>query len=1108
MEKNRSIHGLSPCSFKMLRIMKLTVFLMLISFIGVFASETYSQTTKLSFKAEKISLEKFLIEIENQSEFRFFYTGKIDVEKEVSGEYKNKKITEILDDIKEETSIQYEIMGRQIILSPVNAGNTIKSIQQQKSISGKITDSSGSPLPGVTVFIVGTTQGTVTNPDGEYSLPDVPEGATVQFSFVGMKTQEIVVGSTSTINVTLVEDAIGLEEVVAIGYGTMKKRDITGSVATVKNDDIQSISTPSIGSALQGKATGVQIISSGVPGSDETIRIRGIGTIGNNSPLLVVDGIPTNGGLNQINMEDVASVDILKDASATAIYGSRGANGVIMLTTKNSDKGQGKFNFSFYTGVQDVVNVVPLLNAQEYAALSNDALSNNGRPTNPDWANPEAIGTGTDWQDALFQQGTTQNYFLSYSGGSEKSNYYTSIGYLNQDGVVMETGFERFTAKFNLDADPFDFIKVGTRINVAHDIKTRGDYSIRNAMVALPTQPILDEDGIYSGPGTPAEWYGDITNPIGRAELIENTTKGYNLLGTTFMEISILPELKFKTTLGTQTNFWDNTTWSPKYDWKPISQEFSSLNQSDNKSITWNWDNSITYENYFNDKHKLVVMLGTSAQENNTSFISGSVQDFASDLTQELGNGTYQPQVGGNSTAWSLMSYIGRVNYTFEDKYLFTATVRKDGSSRFGAGKKWGTFPSVALAWRISEEGFLKADETIDDLKLRIGYGATGNQMSSGLYDFSAELQTAEYNLNGQVVNAVFPYVMPNPNLQWESQVQSNIGIDITLLDQRLSVSTDFYSKKTKDMLVPMSVPLFTGYDDQNPPAVNAGSIRNSGVELSISSDNLKGELTWSTDFNISYNTNKVLALNDSVPIIGGLVRSTSWANRTVYGQPVNVFYGYVTDGIFQNQEEIDSHASQIPGNDPYNSTSPGDIRFKDLNDDGVIDEDDRDYLGNPSPKFIFAMNNTFSYKGFDLSIFLQGVSGNKIFNANRIWNEGMDLAQNQTKETLNRWSGEGTSNTMPRAVQNDPNKNTRISDRFIEDGSYLRLKDLILGYSLPSYVCQKVKLNHVRIYFSARNLYTITKYKGFDPEVPFNGIDNNVYPVSRTLSIGAKIGF
>jgi TonB-linked SusC/RagA family outer membrane protein len=449
---------------------------------------------------------------------------------------------------------------------------------------------------------------------------------------------------------------------------------------------------------------------------------------------------------------------------------------------------------------------------------------------------------------------------------------------------------------------------------------------------------------------------------------------------------------------------------------------------------------------------------------------------------------------------------MGRVNYSYADKYLVTATIRRDGSSRFGDGNKFGTFPSASAAWRISEEDFMKDVDKLDDLKIRAGYGITGNQ-EIGNYSFSSSLNTYVYNFNNTVVSAVVPVVMPNPYVQWEQQKQGNVGIDASFLNQRLDISVDAYIKNTDKMLVPMVVPVSTGYSDVYVPSINAGEMQNKGIELTINSRNLTGELKWNTSFNISLNQNKIISINDTVPMSSGSIGLNYNLALIKAGLPVNTFYGFVTDGIFQTQEEVDNHAVQVPGNDPFNRTSPGDIRFKDLNNDGVINDDDRTYLGNPNPSVIFAMNNTFSYKGFDLSIFLQGVAGNQIVNANRFWSEAMAVSQNQTIATLDRWNGEGSSNTVPRAIFNDPNKNTRPSDRFVEDGSYLRIKNVTLGYTMPTNLIQKIKLHSARFYISGQNLFTFTNYSGFDPEVGTNGIDNNVYPVTRTVTVGINLG-
>ena len=557
-------------------------------------------------------------------------------------------------------------------------------------------------------------------------------------------------------------------------------------------------------------------------------------------------------------------------------------------------------------------------------------------------------------------------------------------------------------------------------ITFNHDDKYSGAYNILNTLRALPTQAIYNPDGSYSGPeGIPA-WSGDITNPIGQAKLIENTTLGYNLLGSIYGEIEVVDGLTIRSQAGLKANFWQTRTWGPKYDWKPIPQEQSYLGQASNKSITWNWDNTLTYKTTFNDVHRLTVLVGTSAQENKYDFISGSIQEFASDLTQQLDNGLTQQIVGGNGNSWSLMSYMGRVNYSFADKYLVTATVRRDGSSRFGVNNKWGVFPSGSLAWRVSEEDFMESLAWVDNLKLRAGYGITGNQ-EIGNYSFASALSTIKYNFNNSLVNAVVPIVMPNPNVQWESQKQVNIGIDVALFNQRIDLTVDAYQKDTEDMLVPMAVPITTGYSDVYVPFINAGEVENKGIEVSITSHNLNGDFSWNTDFNISFNRNKVISLNDTIPMSRGSVGFNQQIARIEAGKPMDAFYGFVSDGIFQTQEDVDAHALQVPGDDLFARTSPGDIRFKDLNSDGIIDDDDRTYIGNPHPDFIFALNNRFAYKGFDLTIFLQGVFGNDIYNANRIWSEGMAVAQNQSVETLDRWQGEGTSNSMPRAIFNDP---------------------------------------------------------------------------------------
>ncbi|MET0392900.1 MAG: TonB-dependent receptor [Chitinophagaceae bacterium] len=977
---------------------------------------------------------------------------------------------------------------------------------QQIIITGKVVSKTDNkPLGSVSVQVKGKTTGTTTDESGAFSLA-AAAGDTLVFSAVSYEPVEAAVPSSGPITIELQPVAAALDDVVVVGYGTQRRKDLTGSVGSINTKELKSLPVPNIGEAMQGRAAGVQVVSSGAPGSNVTIRVRGTGTINNSDPLLVVDGVPTDLPLNAFSPDDIASMEILKDASSAAIYGSRGANGVVLITTKRGMNGRNTLEFKTFAGVQQATSMVKLLDASQFAALHNEMMISNGQAQNPAFANPASLGAGTDWLDALFRAAPMQSYSLAYSGGTAKSTYYVSGNVFNQQGIVINNRYRRYTVQFNSDSRVFDWLRFGNNLTLSHDIKSSGSYDIRNAMSALPNQPIYNPDGTYAGPVGQPSWVGDVANPIGKATINSNSTKGYNILGNIFAELTLLRGLKFKTTGGVQASFWDSRNWAPKYDWKPIPQPNSYLAQAYSKSLTWLWDNYFTYETRFGD-HNLSAMAGSSAQTSRYDGMNGSIQQFASNVTQQLNNGTLLPTVGGTANEWALLSLMGRVNYSYNNKYLFTATVRRDGSSRFGKDNRYGTFPSASAAWRISQEEFFRSN-VINDLKLRVGYGSTGNQ-NIGNYSFASVLQTVQYNFNGQAVTAIVPLMIPNPTVKWERVEQSNFGVDAVLFNNRINVSLDAYIKNTNGMLVPMSVPISSGYSDIVVPSINLGKVQNRGVELTISSQNIKGAFEWTTSFNISYNQNKIIRLNDTIPMYTGSIGlNQNLSIQHPGGYPINEFYGFVTNGLFQTQQDVDDYAVQVPGSDPNNRTSPGDIRFRDLNNDGRIDDNDRTFLGNPNPSFIFAMNNSFAWKGFDLSIFLQGIAGNKIYNANRIYQEGMAVAMNQTTAVLDRWTGAGTSNSMPRAVFNDPNKNTRVSDRFIEDGSYLRIKNVTLGYTLPSRLAAKARMSMLRIYLSAQNLATFTKYTGFDPEVTVNGIDLNVYPVTRTLSAGINITF
>ena len=982
---------------------------------------------------------------------------------------------------------------------------------QNKKISGKVIDEKHQPVLGASVVVKGTTKGTTTDFDGNFTI-EVPAKATLSVSFIGYHTQNVAVGNQNQLTIVLKEEQEQLDEVVVVGYGTVRKKDLTGAVSSVSNKALKEKPIANAGEALQGRAAGVQVTSAGKPGDNVSFRIRGISTINNSEPLLVIDGVPTDLGINALNVDDIENIDVLKDASATAIYGSRGANGVVLITTKKGKNGDGKLSFSTNVALQQATNLPVMLNAREFASFHNEMIANYNRTPGvspltqrPDFANPEDWGEGTNWLKALFRPAFMRNYSLSYSGGNDKSNYYVSGGVFDQDGIILNTSYRRYTVQFNGESRVKPWIKFGNNLTLSHDEKKSGDYNIRMAMASLPTQPIYNEDGSYSGPDSPAHQYSDIRNVIGTALINgQNTTKGYNILGNIFAEITPVKHLVFKTTGGLDFKYWDNRSFSPKYNWKPIPNPLSNLYQDANKSTTLLWDNTLTYTNTFAQKHFLNVMVGTSAQNNVYSKINASVSNFLSDQQNQLSKGLENPTVGGTMNDWAILSFIGRLNYTYADKYLLTATVRRDGSSRFSKENRWGTFPSFSLAWRASNESFFPKNDYVNDVKLRVGYGMTGNQGGIDNYAYFTKLRTGQYVFNNNLVSTLYPHVMPNPNVKWETVEQFNGGIDLALLKNRLNLTFDAYIKNTSDMLVPMAVSVSSGYSDINVPSINAGKVENKGVELTVSSVNVnKKDFQWNTDVNVSFNRNKIVKMNDGVPLFTGFEAFLTKLQILSEGHPVNSFYGYVMNGLFQNQSEVDNYATQVE-----NGTAPGDVKFRDLNNDGVINAEDRTYIGNPFPEWTFSMNNNFNYKNIDLQIFLQGVAGNDIYNANRIWQEGMSVPQNQIAKVKDRWTGEGTSNSIPRAIYGDPNQNARHSTRFVEDGSYLRIKNVTLGYTLPKEVTQKFHTDMLRIYLSCQNLYTFTKYSGMDPEVGTGGVDGGTYPVTRTVSFGLNVQF
>ncbi len=634
------------------------------------------------------------------------------------------------------------------------------------------------------------------------------------------------------------------------------------------------------------------------------------------------------------------------------------------------------------------------------------------------------------------------------------------------------------------------------------DRKEQGSYDLGNTYKALPIYDVKDENGEWTGPEGNSLWYGSTKNPIGPTVTDKQKTNGYNLLGNLTAELKLAKWLKFRSTFGVDAKFWYADNFTPRYAWKPIATEESSRYKSDNKSFTYLWDNYFLLDYTFAQKHRVGLMAGTSAQWNKFDYLNAQKNIFAFENVHEMDNGQDMYAIGGNETEWALFSYMARATYDYESKYLLTATIRRDGSSRFGRDKRWGMFPSVSAAWRISEESWFKKTDFLSDLKIRLGYGVTGSQASVSNYGYLASYNTSVYPFGyaGTEQAALVSSSLANPSIHWEEVAQTNIGFDAVLLNSRAYLSVDAYIKNTNDMLVKASIPITSGFEDTSTTYTNAGKVRNTGVEITLHTINLKGELGWESNFSYTYNKNKIKDLNSDVPYYINQINN-SYVTMLQKDFPINVFYGYVTDGIFQNVAEVEQHALQ-PG------AEPGDIRFRDLNNDGVINDGDRTVIGNPNPTHLFSMGNTLTYKGLELGIYLQGVAGNKIFNANNIDLTGMAAAYNQATDVLDRWRGEGTSNAIPRAVFGDPNQNNRISDRFVENGSYLRLKTISLAYNFPKQWLQALTIENARLTLSCENVATITGYSGFDPEVGINGIDLSTYPISRTFNIGLNFNF
>ncbi len=1107
----------STRTFKnLVRMTKLTLFCFLLGLTQVVAVNSYSQGNRFSIKQENQRLETVLGTIEDQTNYFFIYNRDlVDVEQVINVDIQSQTIAGILEKVLENTNIRYSIVDRQIVLSNEMIDNTV---QQQRTISGKVTATSGESLPGVTVVVKGTTRGTITDENGNFTVGNISPGSVLIFSFVGMKQVEISTDGKSVIDVTMTEESIGLEEVVAIGYGTMRKSDLTGSVASVDTEELTKTQQTSIAQAIQGRAAGVTVTkTTGAPGATPNVRIRGIGTVGNADPLYIVDGVPIN-DISHINMEDAENVEVLKDASATAIYGSRAANGVILITTKSGKKGIPVIDYKAYVGTQKRIDNLDVLNAEQWATLYNEASENDGIPLNQELANPSSLQS-YNWKDLIYQSATIQNHQLSISGGSDNSTYYISGGFTDQDGIIKESSYRRINFRVNNTYQIMPQVKIGHNLlysnATTNSIPEYGNSESRAAFIGYisdPVSPIYKPDGSLG-----SSKYNSFTgNPMGVVKYRTSEAIRESFMGNLFLELDIVEGLKFKSNYGLEVNNRKDDNYTPKHNVSPaFNSDVTTYNLRRYENRVMVLSNTLNYNVDIAGKHSLNAMLGQEIQEMNFNNVVAERNEIPESVeTPTLGAGAvYTATNDGTISKSRLSSFFGRINYNLSDRYLFTGTYRIDGSSSFGSNNRWATFPSLALGWNVHNESFYSSS-IINQMKVRLGWGETGNQNIPA---------TATYNILNIGTNTVFandetslgvaPLRYGNPDLKWETTVTKNIGVDLSFLKSSLVLSVDYYTRETTDMLLETPVLLSLGYE--NNPYTNVGDIENNGLEFTLNYQKRINDFFFNVGGNVSFVENKVirLASGDGAIFAGSGSGGLQNYSITKAGHPIGSFYGYEAIGIFQNQGEIDSYP-HIAG------TEPGDVKYADISGpegkpDGVINNNDMTIIGSPFPDVTFGFNIEMQYKQFDFTAFFQGTHGNDIFDAT-VTNLMGSTISNFRVEMLDRWTGEGTSNTVPRVTHENQAINTLQSTRFIKDGSYLRLKNIQLGYSLPDRMLNGTFISDLRFYMAAQNLFTITKYDGLDPELGIDptrgvtaiGIDEGRYPTARTYSLGLNIKF
>lgn len=1116
--KNNTLSGRycfkNPRFKQIFRIMRISTFLLMVCVFCSYAGNAHSQNAKVSIRMNNVKLDKILNEIENQTDYLFIYNNQVDINKITSVKVKNEAVAQVLDRILSGTGINYELEGTHIILT-TEAIKDLHAQQQAKTVTGTVTDVSGEPIIGANIRIKGTTTGTITDIDGNFSIKAEPQSV-IEVSYIGYLTQETVINNQKSIRFLLKEDTKTLDEVVVIGYGVQKKADLTGSVANINTEKLNTQSNANIGQALQGKIAGVDIVSQGgAPGSGTRIMVRGIGTLNNASPLYIVDGMYMN-SIDHINPNDIASIDVLKDASSAAIYGSRAANGVIIVTTKEGSNTEGKpiIDLSVNLGISTASKFLDMLDAKGWAEVTTIARQAIGKPA-LDMATDLANKPDNDWQDIMFRPALMQNYNLSVKGGGKYSTYYTGLGYFNQDGIVKGTNYQRYNIQSKNDYKRGIF-SAGTNLIISFSHDKPLHQELRGGMIgtilqSVPTLEKYDDtrEGGYGGT------YGDVVNiPHPLAIIDDNIMDRYNenvkIFANLYAQIELFKGLKYKLNLIPDFSFERYKNYLNKYDFGLATNSITQLTERQRRRRNILVENLLTFDRTFGE-HKISALAGYTYQDSRFRHIQAYGEGLPQGL-EEIDAATTNRSNEGNSWRSVLTSILGRVFYSYQNKYLFTATIRRDGSSKFGKNNRYGYFPSFSLGWNVAEEKFMENVHWLDQLKLRGGYGVLGNQEIDN-YQYSSTITTGiNYpDGNGGLLQGAFPKNFANPDIKWEETAMTNVGIDFMAFNNRLSLTADYYVKNTKDILLTVPIPISSG--GANDPIRNAGKIRNNGFEFNLGwMDQPNPDISYGINLIGSFNKNKVIAMgSESGSIKGGSTNQNITTSETKAGYPIGGYWLISTAGYFNSQEEVDAYAKD--GKKIQPAAEPGDIKFVDANNDGVINDDDRVFQGSPFPDFTFALNGNMRYKNFDLSIGLQGVLGNKIYNATRQTLEDVTKGSNFLASCLDYWTPENKNASHPRLTWDDPNRNTRAeSDRYLENGSYLRLRSVQLGYTFPQ-TWFKGAIQHARVYINAENLFTITSYSGYSPDVNadnanYRGFDNFIYPTNRTFMLGLNVTF